>query len=188
GVVHTELVTEEELFYNILNEITGYEIEGDYQILNLVTNLANIKKEYDKIEKALVEAKEIGYGLVSPSLEELELAEPEVYKQGNRFGVKIKANAPSLHVLRADITTEVAPLIGSEKQSEELVDYFLSEFEEEPTKILESNLFGKSLYDLVSEQLDGKLTTMPENARQKLRLALERILNDGGGGLICIII
>jgi len=188
GVVHTELVTEEELFYNILNEITGYEIEGDYQILNLVTNLANIKKEYDKIEKALVEAKEIGYGLVSPSLEELELAEPEVYKQGNRFGVKIKANAPSLHVLRADITTEVAPLIGSEKQSEELVDHFLSEFEEEPTKILESNLFGKSLYDLVSEQLDGKLTTMPENARQKLRLALERILNDGGGGLICIII
>lgn len=188
GIIHTNLTTEESLFYDILNEITGYNIDGDYQILSLVTNLANVKKEYDKIEKALTEAKEIGYGLVSPSLEELELAEPEVYRQGNRFGVKLKANAPSLHVLRADITTEVAPLIGTEKQSEELVEYFLSEYEEDPTKIWESNIFGKSLYDLVSEQLDGKLTTMPENARQKLRRALERILNDGSGGLIFIII
>lgn len=188
GIIHTSLTTEESLFYDILNEITGYNIDGDYQILSLVTNLANIKKEYNKIEKALTEAKEIGYGLVSPSLEELELAEPEVYRQGNRFGVKLKANAPSLHVLRADITTEVAPLIGSEKQSEELVEYFLSEFEEDPTKIWQSNIFGKSLYDLVSEQLDGKLTTMPENARQKLRRALEKILNDGSGGLIFIII
>ncbi|HLS52792.1 MAG TPA: stage IV sporulation protein A [Tissierellaceae bacterium] len=188
GVVHTELITEEELFYKILNEITGYEIQGDYQILSMINNLAEVKKEYDKIEKALIEAREIGYGLVSPSLEELELEEPEIYKQGNRYGVKLRAKAPSLHVLRADITTEVAPLIGSEKQSEELVQYFLSEFEGEPAKIWQSNLFGKSLYDLVSEQLNGKLTTMPEDARQKLRRALEKILNDGGGGLICIII
>ncbi len=188
GIIRTELITKESLFYQILNEITGYNINGDYQILNLITSLANTKKEYDKIEKALTEAKEIGYGLVSPSLEELELAEPEVYKQGSRFGVKLKANAPSLHVLRADITTEVAPLIGSEKQSEELVNYFLSEFEEDPSKIWQSNIFGKSLYDLISEQLDGKLTTMPEDTRQKLRCALEKILNDGSGGLIFIII
>lgn len=188
GVVHTELIAEEELFYRILNEITGYKIQGDYQLLGMINSLAFIKKEYDKIEKALIEAREIGYGLVSPSLEELELAEPEIYKQGNRFGVKLRARAPSLHVLRADITTEVAPLIGSEKQSEELVQYFLSEFEGEPSKIWESNLFGKSLYDLVSEQLNGKLTTMPEDARQKLRRALEKILNEGSGGLICIII
>ncbi|OLS01688.1 stage IV sporulation protein A [Tissierella creatinophila] len=188
GIIHIELITEENLFYEILNEITGYNIDGDYQILSLITSLANTKKEYDKIEKALTEAREIGYGLVSPSLEELELEEPEVYRQGNRFGVKIKANAPSLHVLRADITTEVAPLIGSEKQSEELVNYFLSEFEENPTEIWQSKIFGKSLYDLVSEQLNGKLTTMPEDARQKLRRALEKILNDGSGGLIFIII
>lgn len=188
GRVQLNIKIKEDLYYKILHEITGYEIEGDYQILNLIINLANTKKEYDKIEKALIEAKEIGYGLVSPSLEEMDLAEPEIYKQGNRYGVKLKARAPSLHVLRADITTEVAPLIGSEKQSEELVQYFLSEFEGEPSRIWESNLFGKSLYDLVSEQLNNKLKTMPDNSRQKLRKALERILNDGRGGLICIII
>ena len=188
GVVHSDIILEEGLFYKILNEITGYKIEGDHQILNLVTRLAETKKKYDKIEKALIEAKEIGYGLVSPSQDELELAEPEIYRQGNRFGVKLKAKAPSLHVLRADITTEVSPLIGTERQSEELLQYFLSEFESEPSKIWQTNLFGKSLYDLVNEQLHSKITTMPEDARQKLRRALERILNDGSGGLICIII
>ena len=188
GVINTGITMEEELFYNILNEITGYHIYGDHQILGLINKLANIKKEYDKIERALIEAREIGYGLVSPTLEELELEEPEIYRQGNRFGVKLKAKAPSLHVLRADITTEVSPLIGSEKQSEELIQYFLSEFEGEPNKIWQSNLFGKSLYDLVNEQLNGKLATMPEDARQKLRKALEKILNDGSSGLICIII
>lgn len=188
GIVNSDIILEEGLFYKILNEITGYKISGDYQILNLVTKLAETKKEYDKIEKALLEAKEIGYGLVSPTQEELVLEEPEIYRQGNRFGVKLKATAPSLHVLRADITTEVSPLIGTERQSEELLQYFLSEFENEPSKIWQSNLFGKSLYDLVNEQLHSKITTMPEDARQKLRRALERILNDGSGGLICIII
>lgn len=188
GIVKSNVVLQDGLFYQILNEITGYKIDGDYQILNLVTKLAETKKEYDKIERALIEAKEIGYGLVSPSLDEMILAEPEIYRQGNRFGVKLKATAPSLHVLRADITTEVSPLIGTERQSEELVQYFLKEFEGEPSKIWQSNLFGKSLYDLVNEQLQGKLNTMPEDVRQKMRRALERILNDGSGGLICIII
>lgn len=188
GVVESEIVIDDGLFYSVLKDMTGYTIEGDYQLLGLVSKLAETKKKYDKIEKALVEAKEIGYGLVSPSLEELELAEPEIYRQGNRFGVKLKAKAPSLHVLRADIATEVSPLIGTEKQSEELIQYLLSEFEGEPSKIWQSNLFGKSLYDLVNEQLQGKLGTMPEDARQKLRRALERIINDGSGGLICIII
>ena len=188
GIVNSEVIIDEGLFYNVLNDMTGYSIEGDYQLLGLISKLAETKKNYDKIEKALIEAREIGYGLVSPSLDELELAEPEIYRQGNRFGVKLKAKAPSLHVLRADIATEVSPLIGTEKQSEELIQYLLSEFEGEPSKIWQSNLFGKSLYDLVNEQLQGKLSTMPEDARQKLRKALERIINDGSGGLICIII
>lgn len=188
GIVKSNVVLQDGLFYKILNEITGYTIDGDHQILSLVSKLAETKKEYDKIERALLEAKEIGYGLVSPSLDEMILAEPEIYRQGNRFGVKLKATAPSLHVLRADITTEVAPLIGTEKQSEELIQYFLKEFEDEPSKIWQSNLFGKSIYDLVNEQLQGKLNTMPEDVRQKMRKALERILNDGSGGLICIII
>jgi len=188
GVVSADINLEEGLFYRILNEITGYEIDGDYQILNLVSKLSATKKEYDKIEKALKEAKEIGYGMVSPTQDELELAEPEIFRQGSRFGVKLKAKAPSLHVLRADITTEISPLIGTEKQSEELLQYFLSEFENEPSKIWQSNLFGKSLYDLVNEQLNTKLTTTPEDSRQKLRRALEKIMNDGSGGLILIII
>ena len=188
GVVHTEIRIQEELFYKILHELTGYTIEGDYQMLSLITKLSETKREYDKIERALIEAREYGYGLVSPSLEDMELQEPEIYRQGNRFGVKLRANAPSLHVLRADITTDVSPLIGTEKQSEELLKYFLSEFEGEPSKIWETNLFGKSLYDLVNEQLQGKLLTMPEDARQKMRRALEKIVNDGSNGLICIII
>ena len=188
GTVNVELLVSDELFYDVIEEMTGFSIEGDYQILSLISKLAYTKKEYDKIEAALIDASEIGYGLVSPSLEELELAEPEIYRQGNNFGVKLKARAPSLHLLRCDITTEVSPLIGTEKQSEELVRYFLDEFEEDPSKIWQSNLFGKSLYDLVNEQLQGKLNSMPENARHKMRRALERIINDGNGGLICIII
>lgn len=188
GVVYSNIIIDDNLFYNILKEMTGYSIDGDYQLLGLISKLAETKKNYDKIEKALVEAREIGYGLVSPSLDELELAEPEIYRQGNRYGIKLKATAPSLHVLRADIDTEVSPLIGSEKQSEDLISHLLNEFEGEPNKIWESNLFGKSLYDLVNEQLQSKLNTMPEDARQKLRKALERIINDGSGGLICIII
>lgn len=188
GIVYSKIIIDESLFYNVLKEMTGYSIEGDYQLLGLISKLADTKKSYDKIEKALVEAKEIGYGLVSPSLDELELAEPEIYKQGSRFGIKLKATAPSLHVLRADIATEVSPLIGTEKQSEDLIEDLLKEFEGQPSKIWESNLFGKSLYDLVNEQLQDKLSTMPEDARQKLRKALERIINDGSGGLICIII
>lgn len=188
GIANVDIVLEEDLFYNVLKELTGYVIEGEYQLLGLISKLSKGKNEYDKISKALNEAKEVGYGLVSPSIEELELAEPEIYRQGNRFGVKLKAKAPSLHFMRCDITTEVSPLIGTEKQSEELVKYFLDEFEGDPSKIWESNLFGKSLYDLVNEQLQGKVNMMPEDARQKMRRTLERIINDGSGGLICIII
>ncbi|SHI03816.1 stage IV sporulation protein A [Sporanaerobacter acetigenes] len=188
GVANIDIVLEDSMFYNVLKEITGYGIQGDYQLIGLISKLSQAKHEYDKIEKALTEAKEFGYGLVSPSLDELELDEPEIYRQGNRFGVKLKAKAPSLHLIRADITTEVSPLIGTESQSEELVKYFLSEFEGDPSKIWQSNLFGKSLYDLVNEQLQGKLDMMPDDARQKIRKTLERIINDGSGGLICIII
>jgi stage IV sporulation protein A len=188
GVVNADVTLEEGLFYKILKEFTGYEIDGDYQILNLVSKLSETKKKYDRIEKAIVDAKEIGYGLVNPDKEELQLAEPEIYRQGNRFGVKLKASAPTLHILRADISTEVAPLIGTEKQSEELLQYFLSEFENDPSKVWQSKLFGKSLYELVNDELNGKITTLPEDYRQKLRKALEKILNDSNGGLICIII
>lgn len=188
GITNVRIDIDNNLFYDVLGELSGYKIEGDYQILALVTKLAYAKKEYDKIEKALDNVKDTGYGLVHPSLEELELAEPEIYKQGNRFGVKLRAKAPSIHLIRADITTEVSPLIGTEKQSEELAKYFLDQFESDPSKIWESNMFGKSLHDLVSEQLQSKLNTMPEDAQGKMQRMLQKIVNEGSGGLICIII
>lgn len=188
GIANINILVEDGLFYKVLKDLTGYSIGGDYQLLGLVSKLADAKKEYDKIEKALNDAMETGYGVVNPGIQDLTLEEPEIYKQGNRFGVKLRARAPSLHLMRADITTEVSPLIGTEKQSEELVKYFLSEFENEPSKIWQSNLFGKSLYDLVNEQLQGKINMMPDDTRQKLRKTLERIINDGSGGLICIIV
>ena len=153
-----------------------------------MSTLASTKKEYDKISYALNEVKQKGYGIVTPSIEELILDEPEIVKQGSKFGVKLKARAPSIHLIRADIETEVSPIVGSEKQSEELVNYLLSEFESDPIKIWESNIFGKNLHELVNEGLQNKLAKMPEDAQMKLQETLQRIINEGSGGLICIIL
>lgn len=141
-----------------------------------------------KFSYALEEVKAKGYGIVTPTIDELILDEPEMVKQGSRFGVKLKAKAPSIHMIRADIETEVSPIVGSEKQSEDLVNYLLSEFENDPTKIWDSNIFGKSLHELVNEGLQNKLSHMPEDAQLKLQETLERIVNEGSGGLICIIL
>lgn len=153
-----------------------------------LANLAKVKKEYDRIQGALEEVAATGYGIVMPSMEELTLEEPEIVKQGGRFGVKLRASAPSIHMMRADIMTEVSPIVGSEKQSEELVVYLLKEFEESPQKIWESNIFGKSLHELVNEGLHNKLYRMPADARLKLQETVERIINEGCSGLICIIL
>ena len=150
--------------------------------------LAGAKRHYDRVASALKDVWENGYGVVSPKLDELILEEPEIFKQGSRFGVRLKASAPSIHMIRADIQTEVSPLVGTEKQSEELLNYLISEFENNPSKLWESNIFGKSLYDLVREQLQNKLLKMPEDAQSKLQLTLQRIVNEGTGGLICIIL
>ena len=188
GNVSMEFSTPENLFYQVLSELTGLEIEGDRSLVSLMKELARIKKEYQRVEYALHEVKVKGYGIVMPAMEELSLEEPEIIKQGNRFGVRLRASAPSIHMIRADIETEIAPLVGSEKQSEELVDYLLKEFENEPAKIWSSNIFGKSLHDLVTEGLYNKLSRMPEDSQLKLQETLQRIINEGSGGLICIIL
>ena len=154
----------------------------------LMVELASIKKKYEKVEGALEEVSATGYGIVMPSLEELALEEPEIVKQGGRYGVRLRASAPSIHMMRAEINTEVSPIVGSEKQSEELVMYLLKEFEESPEKIWDSNIFGKSLHDLVNEGLHNKLYRMPADARMRLQETIERIINEGCGGLICIIL
>ena len=188
GSVSVKIELNDELFYQVLTQISGIEVENEGDLFSIITNLAQAKKEYDKIQYALEEVKSKGYGIVTPSMEELILEEPEIVKQGSRFGVKLKAKAPSYHLIKAEIQTEVSPIVGSEKQSEELVNYLLSEFESDPKKIWESNIFGKSLHELVNEGLQNKLSRMPEDAQEKLQETLERIVNEGSGGLICIIL
>ena len=188
GFVNISIELKEELFYQILTEISGVEIHNEGDLFSTISVLAKSKKEYDKIAYALEEVKAKGYGIVTPSMDELILDEPEMVKQGSRFGVKLKARAPSIHLIKTEVETEVSPIVGSEKQSEELVNYLLSEFETDPQKIWESNIFGKSLHELVNEGLQNKLCRMPEDAQMKLQETLERIVNEGSGGLICIIL
>jgi stage IV sporulation protein A len=188
GTASIDVTVPEELFYRSLSEVSGFPVDGTHDIMRLMKDLSVAKKEFDKVSSALDEVRETGYGLVTPRLEEMFLEEPELIRQGSRFGVKLRAKAPSLHIIRADITTEITPIIGTEKQCEELVRYMLDEFEEDPTKIWDSNIFGKSLHDLVREGIQNKLHRMPENAQVKLQDTLQRIVNEGSGGLICIII
>ncbi|MGN1305030.1 MAG: stage IV sporulation protein A, partial [Oscillospiraceae bacterium] len=177
-----------ELFYKILSEETGIEIKNDNELMPLLKDLIAIKKKYEKIENALNEVEATGYGIVMPDIDDLALEEPEIVKQGGKYGVRLKASAPSIHMMKADIVTEVSPIVGSEKQSEELVMYLMNEFNDDPTKIWNSNIFGKSLHDLVNEGLHNKLYKMPVDARLKLQETLERIINEGCGGLICFIL
>ena len=188
GTVNITINLYDELFYKVLTEISGVEINNEGDLFSTITNLAETKKEYDKISNALEEVKATGYGIVTPSIDELILDEPEIIKQGSRFGVKLRARAPSIHLIKAEIETEVSPIVGSEKQSEELVNYLLSNFEDDPAKIWESNIFGRSLHELVNEGLQNKLAKMPVDAQSKLQETLERIVNEGSGGLICIIL
>lgn len=176
------------LFYRILAETTGFEIADEQELMSCMTELAQMKKQYEKFRYALEEVEATGYGIVMPTPEELTLEEPEIVKQGNQYGVRLKAAAPSIHLMKADIQTEVSPVVGSERQSEDLVRYLLHEFEEDPQSIWGSNIFGKSLHELVNEGLHAKLNHMPADARRKLRETLERVINEGCSGLICIIL
>ncbi|WP_018085179.1 stage IV sporulation protein A [Desulfurispora thermophila] len=188
GRADINIVARPDLFYRVLSEETGLSIHGEHELFSIVRELAVAKQEYDKVASALAEVRETGYGVVTPRLDEMNLEEPELIRQGNRFGVKLKASAPSLHIIRANITTEITPIIGTEKQCEELVRYMLNEFEENPQKIWSSEIFGKSLHDLVREGIQNKLHRMPENVQVKLQETLQRIVNDGNGGVLCIII
>lgn len=188
GIVTIGIDLQDSLFYNTLTELTGVPIQNEGELFSCITSLASAKKEYDKMAYALHEVNEKGYGIVSPGIDDLILEEPEIVKQGQKYGVKLKAKAPSIHMIKIDTETEVSPIVGSEKQSEDLVKYLLSEFENDPKKIWESNIFGKSLHELVNEGLQNKLAKMPEDAQGKLQETLQRIVNEGSGGLICIIL
>jgi len=188
GKVLVSVTMADNLFYETLSENAGMEIADDKALVKILCELSNAKKKYDRIAYALSEVDRKGYGIVFPDIEELSLEEPEIIKQGNKFGVRLKASAPSIHLIRADIETEVSPIVGTEKQSEELVHYLLKEFEVDPKKIWESDIFGKSLHELINEGLHNKLSRMPEDAQMKLAETLQKIINEGSGGLICIIL
>ncbi len=175
-------------FFKVLSEKSNIEINSEKDIFKVIDDYSLIKSKYDKIATALEEVNIKGYGIVTPQIEELTLEEPEIVKQGSKYGVKLKASAPSIHMIKADIETEVSPIVGSEKQSEDLVKYLLSEFENDPKQIWQSNIFGKSLHELVNEGLHNKLYRMPDEAQMKIQETLQRIINEGSGGLICIIL
>ena len=188
GKARIRVEMDQSLFYKVLGEKTGIEIHNEGELLNCLLQFSSMKKQYDKIRDAYDEVQNTGYGIVMPDIEELSLEEPEIIRQGGKYGIRLKAAAPSIHMMKTNITTEVTPIVGSEQQSQELVTYLLKEFEESPGKIWESNIFGKSLHELVNEGLHNKLYRMPADARDKMRETIERIINDGCSGLICIIL
>jgi len=188
GEVYLQANLTEGLFNSILAEQCGTEIKSDAHLLSLMQELVSSKREYDHVAQALRSVRETGYGLVPPLLEEMTLQEPEIMKQGSRFGVKLRASAPSLHLIRVDIQTEVSPVVGTEQQSEEMIRYLMDGFEQDPQKLWNSNLFGKPLSDLVREGLSNKLMHMPADAQLKVQQTLEKIINEGSGGMVCILL
>ncbi len=188
GTIEIEVSLPNGLFYKTIGEMTGIDVSDEASLFCSFAELAAMKESYSKVIAAVEQAKATGYGIVMPTIDELRLEEPEIMNQGGKYGVRLKASAPSIHMLSADITTEINPIVGSEKQSEELVMYLLGEFEENPLKIWQSNIFGKSLNELVNEGLQNKLTRLPAEARGKLQQTLEGIINEGCNGLVCIIL
>ncbi len=188
GMATVDIDVPKELYYKTVKEMSGFDVSDGGKLLTLLTSLSAMKQEYDKIKIALTEVENKGYGIVTPTIDELSLEEPEIVRQGSRYGVKLRASAPSIHMIKANIETEVCPIVGTEKQSEELVHYLLSEFESNPAEIWQSNIFGKSLHELVNEGLNNKLNRMPDEAQIKLQETLQKIINEGSGGLICIIL
>ena len=190
GAGHVRISVEipRELFYKTLSESSGLAVEDDGDLMMLLTELAVMKTDYEHISEALNDVRTKGYGVVMPTNEELELQEPEIVKHGGRYGVRLKASAPSIHMIRANIETEVSPGVGGEKSSEDIISFLLQEFEGNTGKLWESNIFGKSLYEIAGEGLAAKIKRMPEESQMKLRDTLERIINEGSNGLICIIL
>ncbi|MBE6589760.1 MAG: stage IV sporulation protein A [Ruminococcaceae bacterium] len=188
GKASVELRMRDGLYYEVISELTGFSIANERELIGLLCELAVMKERYDKVAEALDEVNAGGYGIVMPDVEDLRLEEPQIVKQAGGYGVKLRAAAQSVHMIRANIEAEINPMVGTEEQSEDLVRYLLKEFEEDPKSIWKSNMFGKSLYELVNEGLHTKLEHMPEESRKKLSETLERIINEGSNGLICILL
>lgn len=188
GAAEITLDFRDGLFYQILSETVELPIENDYALIQTIRMLSKTKQEYDKIAPALEDVRRKGYGVVTPAFQEITLEKPEVFKQGSRYGIKLRAKGESLHLIKADVETEVSPIIGNEEQSREFIDHLISDYEEEPEKIWDLNIFGRTLSAMVSDGMQNKIYRMPEDAQMKLQETLQKIVNEGSGGLICIIL
>ncbi len=188
GTPEYSITPKEELFYNVLSELSGEEIKEDYQLMSFVKDFSESKRKYAKIKDALEQAETDGYGVVFPTIDEMNLEDPVLVKQGGRYGVKLKASAPSLHIMKVDVSTEVSPIVGTEKQGEDLVNFIMDKFENNPSAIWETNMLGRPLNDLVNEGLNGKLNALPKDTQNKMRRTLTRIVNENRGGIICILL
>ncbi len=188
GVSEFEIIPKDDLYYKVLSDECGEEIFDEYALMKYIKSFSDEKKKFVKVKDALKDAEENGYGVVLPTVEEMDLEEPVLVKQGGKYGVKLKASAPSLHIMKVDVATEVAPIVGTEKQGEDLINYIMNRFEDNPSGIWETNMFGKSLHDLVNEGLAGKLNSMPKDTQGKMRKTLTRIVNENRGGVLCILL
>ncbi len=188
GEVEIKIQIKDAYYYEILSDLTGISIRNEYHLIRTMKELAAKKKEFEEVSQALKDARERGYGVMKPVLSEIELSEPEVVKHGNKFGVKIKAEAPSIHLIRANLSTEVAPIVGTQHQAEDLITYIREQSGEDPEEIWNVNIFGKTLEQLVDDGISGKVTKINEDSQEKLQGAMEKIVNESSGGLICIII
>ena len=185
GTVCCTVTFPEKLFYEILSKRTGMDIGSDGELMQILIQLAQVKKEYDKISDAMAQVQATGYGVVMPTAQEMKLEKPELVRKNGSFGVKLKAGAPSIHMIRVDVDTEISPMVGDEKQSKDLVDFLTGE---EPEKLWESNIFGKSVGSMIQEGLTSKLLRTPEEVRGRFRGTLSRVVNEGANGLICLIL
>ena len=188
GSADIEISVDDSLFYRIISETTDMDIDSDYKLISTIRILSEAKREYDKVKYALAEVYQKGYGIVTPALEEMRIEAPQLVKHGSKYGVKIKAGAPSIHLMKADIETEISPIVGSEEQSQDLINFITDKMNNDPEAVWEMNMFGRNMYDLVKDGLQTKLYNMPEDARIKFQETLQRIINEGSGGLICIIL
>jgi stage IV sporulation protein A len=188
GVIEVALEMEEYLYYQVVGEIMGDEVQSDYEFFSLLKEFSEAKKAYDKLKGAIQQVEINDYGIVQPKLSEMTLTEPEVFKEGGKYGVKMVAKAPTLHIIKTDITTEIAPLVGSEKQAEDLAATLKKEMEESDEAIWQTNIFGKTMYEMVSEQMQNKITSVPDNVRTKMQKSLQKISDEGKEYFICIVI
>lgn len=188
GTINITVEPKPELFYKVLSSQCGVNIESDFELISYIKELTYAKSEFDKVREALESVDEFGYGVVYPKHEEIEIMEPELTKQGGKYGVKIKAKAPSLHIMRVDVDAEVSPIVGTQTQSEDLIKFLKEEQENNPHGIWDTNMFGKSIETLINEGVDSKINTMPKDAQRKMRKTLTRIVNEGKGGIICILL